>query len=467
MATSTVDRASRSLPLEERSSYSKRIYVGNDRVYEVFKAAIDSAGSLREKVEVVFDPLTIDMNSHAVFGRDLRVTLLDGSQLIPYQMKQVVIRERMQSWFPIRDLINDVPLTTGFGFDSQFEGKALEAARREGIEHTQSKTTIEGGNCFVFEGADRRPRAIVGINSLILSLLSLEEQDYFTKNREDLVTRVASPSDEFVLMARDRILFDRKAALENDLITFQHLGKTDPTFAAKHREACDTLRREYGPSSEYKARLRTPLSPADRASFHELGKELQAKWEMAKELIAEELKLPFEKGRVDESLAVIFQNDFHIDLEMFVSPKGKVFMNDETLVQKTCSSTRVSSYYSHILDRYTRTSTDRLSYAQYIKALNAPILARIGCEVVYVPGSYHAEGPPPVNFMNGLSIKDGGESYFITFGASDRITGSFQDCFAESVARQSPELRLIFLGSVSDLFKMTGGGLHCMTWEKL
>jgi len=343
---------------------------------------------------------------------------------------------------------------------------------REGIEHSQGKTTIEGGNCFVFKGADGRPRAIVGINSLILSLLSLEEEDYFTVNREDLLARaasIASPSDEFVLMARDRMLFDRKAALENDLITFQHLGKTDPTFAAKHREACDTLRREYGPSSEYKARLRSPLSAADRASFNELAKELQAKWEMAKELIAEELKLPFEKGRVDESLAVIFQKDFHIDLEMFVSGKGKVFMNDETLVHETCDSTRVSLSNSYFLERYTNTSAQRLRSSERIKALNAKVLARIGCEVAYVPGSYHAEGPPPANFMNGILIEEAGESYFITFGAYDRkrIINSFQESFAESVARQASHIRLIFLDSVADVFEKTGGGLHCMAWEKL
>ena len=162
------------IPLPSGASSSlQKIYVGNDKVFEVFKAAIGRIPSLREKVEVLFDPLTTEMGSHAVFGRDLRVTLLDGSELIPYRLKQEIIKERMQSWFPLRELIDDVSFRTGFGFHREFEGKALEAAAREGIACIEGKTTIEGGNCFLFQGPDGQPKGIVGINSLITTQLSL------------------------------------------------------------------------------------------------------------------------------------------------------------------------------------------------------------------------------------------------------------------------------------------------------
>ncbi|MCX6990041.1 MAG: hypothetical protein NTX49_03090 [Chlamydiae bacterium] len=474
MAASTVSCAAgsvvSSIALEPRSS-STKMYVGNDTVFEVFKAAIARIPPLREKVEVLFDPLTTEMRSHAVFGRDLRVTLLDGSQLIPYPLKQEIIKERMQSWFPVRELMGDVSLTTGFGFDAEFEGKALQAATAEEIPHIQGQTTIEGGNCFVFQGPDGRPKAIIGINSLITSLLSLEEQGYFTRNNEALTAKIAtiaSPSDEFLIMARDRHLFEAKAALEDDLREFQEKSKTDPAYRARHAEAYETLRAEYGPRSTYKAALTRPLSAADRASFNGLAKELQAKWEMGKELIAHELKIPFEEGKVDKSLAVIFQKDFHIDLEMFVS-QGKVFINDETLVHETCLDTRVARSHSVFLEPYTSASEKRLATSTRIKELNARILAGIGAQVAYVPGSYPTEGRGmPVNFMNGIPLEEGGRPYFITFGASDRkgITDSFQESFADSLTRKAPDLQVIFLDNVCELFDKTGGGLHCMTWEK-
>jgi hypothetical protein len=471
MATTLVTSSS-SLPLDARASSSQKIYVGNDTVFEVFSRAIASIAPLREKVEVLLDPLAAEMGCHAVFGRDLRVTLLDGSHLIPYPLKQEIVKERMQSWFPLRELIGDVSFTTGFGFDREFKGKALEAVAKEEIPHTQGKTTIEGGNCFVFQGAEGRAKAIIGINSLIITILSLEEQDYFTVNREDLTCRVAaiaSASDEFILMARDRSLFEAKAALEDSLMEFQEKGKTDPVYAARHAETCRILRSEYGPTSAYRAALRRPLAEADRASFTDLAKQLQAKWEMGKELIATELKIPFEEGKVDESVAVIFQKDFHIDLEMFVSPKGKVFINDEQLVHEACLSTasEVRASDSFFLRPYIENSEKRLEASAQIKELNRAILARIGEVLAYVPGSFHTDRGMPVNFMNGIPLEEGGRSYFITFGAGDRqrITDSFQDSFEQSLTFQAPDLQLIFLDNVCDLFQKTGGGLHCMTWE--
>jgi hypothetical protein len=472
MATTSVGSVS-SLALEGRSSSSQKIYVGNDRVFEVFSRAIASIAPLRETVEVLLDPLATEMRCHAVFGRDLRVTLLDGSHLIPYPLKQEILKDRMQSWFPRRELIDDVSFTTGFGFHHEFKGKALEAVAKEEIPHTQAKTTIEGGNCFVFQGQEGRPKAIIGINSLIITILSLEEQDYFTLNSEDLrarVSTIASASDEFILMARDRSLFETKAALEDDLMELHEKCKTDYAYSARHAETYRILRSEYGSTSPYRAALRRPLSEADRASFTDLAKELQAKWEMAKELVATELKIPFEKGRVDESVAVIFQNDFHIDLEMFVSPKGKVFINDEPLVHETCLSTasEVRASDSYFLRPYIENSKERLEASAQIKELNRAILARIGEVVAYVPGSFHTDRGMPVNFMNGIPLQEGGRSYFITFGAGDRqrITDSFQRSFEASVAFEAPDLQLIFLDNVCDLFQKTGGGLHCMTWEK-
>ncbi len=88
---------------------------------------------------------------------------------------------------------------------------------------------------------------------------------------------------------------------------------------------------EYAKATDYYSALLSPLSESEAVSpeLKQKGIEMEAKLALARQVMAEELKIS------DEDLTIVPQVKFHIDMEMFASPDGKtLFVHDEKLAKK-------------------------------------------------------------------------------------------------------------------------------------
>jgi len=424
------------------------IMVGNAAVAKIFETAIHKHGA-SDLVEI--DPVTACTITQA-YGRDDRVVGLNQIHLLPFSLDTSLLWHLFIALLPSSDkavIISRDPKLCGNGMNMENARDALASAKNHCVPYRQMRCCIEGGNCYVFRDSRENPKAIIGIRSLHLTIIGLEQQGYFTAHEGDLTAlaaSISSPSVEAVRIARNMHLYASFTTWETawkircEAVQHALLDKHDEHYCEAVRQA--SLDEQFMEEQRYKESLIAPITPQDTISYSTEARKWDAKYLLAKRVISEDIGVPV------ENIAFVLQSDFHIDMEMFVAPDGE------------------------------RVGVDSASYqAPLISAL-----AQIGCIAVPLPGivhrklEYHHEGDDyvlnencidkDINFMNGYFIPTPTGHLFVTNGVLpkfEKMAVAFQEIFRCTF----PDIEVVFLDPMmQEILTRCSAGIHCFTWEK-
>lgn len=378
----------------------------------VCSVAIQEFFSECEETEVVeLDP----SSSESIYLRDSHVTLLEGGHYIP----QPITQKQAQAF----DYVGRAMVS----FPSFFEGdsicahgnlrqnviRAKIAAYDYDISYKAAKTTIEGGNCFLFLDHEGYPRAIIGELSLYFSLLVLETNGHF-KNVE---IPDVKPSEESL----------RKA---------ENLIKDDAI----------------GPEEQ-------------KIKLQKLAQAIEAHEDKTLECIAEEIQIP------KENIVIVPQTNYHIDLEMVVTPLGHVLVHDDEAVIRFLATINISNFNQEELDLYEEyMQAAQVREAKYrdFQEVRDSILSDAGLDFYKMPLIFYGRGRT-LNFCNGIFKKNEHEDVnsdflFITTGPSFQE----ENIFYEELQRyfyNKFQIALIGTPLMSSFLTEDTGGIHCLTFE--
>ncbi len=410
------------------------IMVGDDRIADLFFEAMQQYNSI---LFVERDPLVNDEDGSSMFGRDWGVIGLNHTYLLPGPLLPTdMLDYEFRTYLPSHSsFVNGPRCGYGRGFYPKYVSNALSYMKENHLPYTEMRSTIEGGNCYVFFGPNGEPRAVVGENSVALTLLGLERQLDFAEETREILQRlletIETPSDEAIRKARNISLFTRLKAwvecrdyLETNRATLPPLEIA--RFEAYLRDECNTL------VSPYYELLAAPLTEEEKIQCHEEGRIWEAKMQLALNVIAEDLGVPL------KNLAIVPQTDFHIDMEMFIAPNGENVYLDERAVRNN----------PMIIEE----------------------LEKIGCRVFVVPG-VHQVGRESVNFMNGIFVPTPKGPLFVTNGTgedeeSQGLRGRFIQRVEDSFEGSNFKFRVHFLDETQEILTEQDGGIHCLTREE-
>lgn len=404
--------------------------VGNPMIAQQFSQLILKGGST---ACVEKDPLAEQDDDH-VFGRDSRVIGLNKVHLLPYPIKDPLLEGYFKALLPSSaNSLVESTVKVGFakGFTNENVKSALLYAKNHHLPYRQMLSCLEGGNSYVFFDSDDLPKAIVGIFSLILTVIGLEEQGYFVEHSgalHKLSGSITAPSDDAVRAARNMCLyytprrdFDSRFAAYRE-----QRQKMDLTKSMQlHKSFMEELRKTWTSETAYRKLLTAPIKGEDRINYFKQACVWEAKITLARQAIADDLHVPV------ENIAFVPQTHFHIDMEMFVAPNGKDVYVDKASFQPAVTTS----------------------------------LKSIGCTVVSLPGV--CEGPSDsINFMNGVFVSTSSGALFVTNGVR-RQHGPLLELFQRTLLSTNPSFRIDFLNeTMQDVLTRKSGGIHCLTWEK-
>lgn len=422
------------------------------------------ANALQNTIHSSAFPVEVIIDQTLPWPRDCHVFLPNQGYLIPAPF--VVNDPNNDAMFfgllpePLLHFYKHSVSYMGRGSSNKYRKGAEEIAKKYHVSYKKGKTCIEGGNCLIFKGSDGQPKALVGYTSLILSLISLYNQKYFEEKSQEIYKFIATyqekPSEDLFRIAKNFFLLMRKE-------------ETTPTVPV---------------NDDAKGLL----------VAYKMPQTVEAMIVLTKEKIAEELQIK------PNRIAYIFQNSFHIDMEVFPGPNDIIFMHNEMKMLHV--QQQVGTKKMPFLDRTINYATKHGPHNQQLFELNTKIIEAIGCKTVPVPGvlnahynageilsySYisslwqdartpfeeeedlelvtHRTSVPIINFMNGLFF-DSSPPHFITSGFPDNdypLAKPFVEAFCKKVHKACPSLQISFINTLSaDFLASNYGSIHCLT----
>lgn len=244
------------------------------------------------------------------FFRDLFVQRPDGQVVIPYIpffIDDQIFKLEFQSLLPAEELDAVLGRTNApwgsVGLSTEYS-QLIEEILQQDFESCSppsyfkaSKSVFEGGNVFIHKN-----RAIIGLHSVILTVMAIE-QELRRNKKQDKVMLPCEPSEHAYRMARNRGIFSI-------------------LFSKKNGENTDTLyknlREDFVKSIEDSEK---PALKEKACYFDSLLREAKN-------------TLQFDLGV--SHLTVIPQRSYHIDLDILVTPAGRVLIrNPSTNVADT------------------------------------------------------------------------------------------------------------------------------------
>ena len=185
------------------------LMVGNHEVSQLLSDLVHQFGS---SLKIETDPTAVTKVDGILFGRDRCVVRLDGSYLFPYPIKMKKLFQEVQFKALMPESSRHVVLDRdesgcGMGFSLEYFHDAIWDAQTNEIPYTLGKCVIEGGNCHLFM-SEELLKAIVGIHSVLLSLIGLNEQGYFLQSKvkkklKKCCDEIETPSEESLRIARN------------------------------------------------------------------------------------------------------------------------------------------------------------------------------------------------------------------------------------------------------------------------
>jgi hypothetical protein len=394
------------------------------------------------------DPL-VATSGKRTFGRDSRVIGMNHMHHLPYCLNTVNLdydffAAHLPASFNHFLSIHEKHSGYGNGFIPEQVAAAAAYAKAYGIPYAQMRSVIEGGNSYVFFDYTGQAKAIIGIASVILTALGLQEQGYFRVFQNALIERaklIADPSSDSIRAMRN--FSTAKAYKRWQLSWAERFGRsTQQGKAAKslqaimeymrgYREELDIHQKEcaeWEGENSARARFIAPVTEKDKELYSERARIWQAMCSMAKEVIAEDLGIA--SGRI----AFVPHRTMHIDMELFVEPGGKNVYIDK------------GSFETSLVD----------------------ILRQIGCNSIALPGIIHIEGKGDqdrtLNFMNGCFIATSKGTLFVTNDVEMPEDEVWLKTFRTAFLRHCPNIEIAFCPGSQKIFRKHGGGLHCLTW---
>jgi hypothetical protein len=443
------------------------LIVGNQEIHELMDIQFKKHECLL-KVEV--EPLVSKNVLDLAFGRDYRVVRIDGSHLIPYnyKMHRALLEGRFRAMCPLslNHLCKGDFVAYGTGFFKKYTDYAIAYAAAYDIPFTQGRSVIEGGNChlFVDQGVSK---GIVGVASVILTMIALEEQQYFEipeiqQRLNSYKSQITAPSDDYLRMARNLNIYDQLAPDKtggiSKNISSDRWDLVQNIAKLYKKNLKDVEEKIFLQWSTFRMDIAAPLRKADRSEYKIQVRaiELEAKRRLTEELIAQEL------GLLLENLSIIPQSYFHIDLNICIEPSTNlIYFHDELLAIDVCSNSQDKQ-----LNEYQSAATKRKIIQSKINDEMKKILQTIGYKIAPLPGVYLADGNKSINFMNGCFVQCKDSMTFFTNGSRDHP--ELENAFEYEMKKYQPSIKVCFLesSSLESIVTEFFGGLHCLTWPK-
>ncbi len=408
----------------------------------------------------VFIPIKISCDPLAkhklIWERDSSITMHNGTILLPHSVKHSKL---CQIFLPKQSAYFRSSLC-GRGFEKERQEIVRGQMRMRGIPYVISEICIEGGNSILFRDSLGRPKAIIGLKSVFLSWLALEETGYFHRNADSLLVekrQIVSPSEHAFLMARNLNLHFEQFlnALETNEIVIEKVKK--PRTFLEFLEMIELYNVDMQDFSDplFLEKLKAPVTAEERDKHHELALEMQAKFQIVKRVIATQLKIP------EKNIAFVPQSAFHIDISLAHIGQGRIILHDEREAKKVISSFNPTSVALAKTKRnYEREAISRCEKCSdiYIETHNE--IEKIGCKVIPVAGVFQAEGERTICFTNAIPPDEFHLPLFITNGAGPDLR-ELEISFKKHLA--SLGLTTLFLDCAGDLLTDCYGGLRCIT----
>ncbi len=452
------------------ASLAKRVYIS----HPIYASMIGGSISSFVKVTPLIDKASSD------FIRDSHLVLLNGVHLLPHQIDDPIFHNRFLACLPegakqylisdTQELIDFIP--SGKGYDRPNTDQAVITMEDHRIPYKFAKTCVEGGNGFIFMDKGT-PKAIIGWFSVLHSVIALEEQGYF--DGKDLHNE-GEPSLESYRIARNLDLYSYRRPF--DLLSNQAKSPEEKEKIVKDFE--NVLGSEFA----YRIKLISPFKEMEKETYRSKANEIEAKLRLTKALIAEELEVPL------ENIAFVPQYDFHIDMEMFVTPGGTVAVNDdEGVVQflETLKNTQA------LFPKEKRLVEDCLVSAKFRAALfqagrqsRIEMLKEKNFSICTIPAIFEApEFQINLNYCNGIFLPQeamatftntAGKTYkvftgrkegfnFVTTGPTYEEESVIHAKFSQLFRKTFPNIPLRPVQGLSSYLALRGGGLHCLTFE--
>jgi hypothetical protein len=380
--------------------------------------------------------------------RDPQVTRLRNGHLMPYSIQDPNLSRQLMALLPpseehfflenSRRTVVFEPLY-GKGFESKNVDQAKITLLRNQIPFDQATTCIEGGNCFLLE-VDDVPKAVVGIHSLYLSAIALEEQDKF----EEVPLDSSTPPT----MQAHRIVRNLKLYHSRD-------------------------EEDWNPTKEleYRKQLFTPPTQEDLNSNTAVASQVQAKLNATKSQMAKELNVDI------TNLAIIDQMTYHIDLLISVRKDGTVILHDfETAVAwlKSLDTDTLNRDEYDLLENLIDHAEWELILYGHLLRQQTEILDQCGIPWISFPCVFEA----PIfgislNYANGIYIRhtntdintDPFTYSYITTGPTFKVEEFVHRAFKHLFKETFPDTRFQGVRGMSRFIIENRGGLRCLTLE--
>lgn len=427
----------------------------------------------------------IDKSSRYI--RDSHVTLFEGGHLIPYSIKdplhKKLLRAMIPHYFPVSETGELLPGMTGKGYAEKNVAQAMITAIEHGISFKQGKTCIEGGNCFLFMSKNQK-KAVIGEVSLYLSMMALDEQGAF-----DIVDESdQEPSEEAYRITRNLAHYQKVRKPQDEKRDQEKKKRVEEVADGSHSVALisedfviHNPRELIDEELDYHKQLTASLSEADREKYRKDARQIKLKLELTKVQIANELGVPL------ANIAFIPQKKFHIDMELFVTPRGKVILHDDQkalqLLEDIRKTYNLCDEENDLFQQYQINAEHRLIASKLIHERQKELLQRSGIDFDTLPAVFEASKRSALNYCNGIFIENrsrvlavfpnGGHAHgivkekgftYITTGASsphevklhNRFLRIFNETFPEYTVKTIP---------MSHFVAKYSAGIHCLTFE--
>lgn len=375
------------------------------------------------------------------FLRDALVSLPSGEQLIPFPISSRSQQLELHALLPqrLKHHVRQEDFPCGKGFEKDNVLQAMINCYHYRLPFRQAKTCIEGGNCFLFK-SNGKQMALIGEISLYLSMLALIEQGFL------------APIDPSQGAASKSSL---RAARNLDLLQRLKKDKTK-VLEEKYREYFRTLKQ--------------PLSKEEEETFAEEGRKIDAFLAFTKRMMAEDLKIPL------ENIVFIPQRVYHIDMELFVTPDGRVVLHDDGLSVKFLEKTKKVGA-SFFLEQAKKNA----ALFKGIHALQRQALKAKKIKQMSLPLSFEClERSSALNHSNGIFVelnesrrslpfyKDVSplKKYaFVSTGPSFKWEKDTHSRLRKLFEKKLPEILFVGVENMSRFLSKNEGGIRCLTFE--
>lgn len=443
-------------------------------------------------------PLKLDKKASR-FIRDSAVPLFPKGCLIPYSIKDPIFLNLFLAMLPstanqfiIEEAHGKTKYKMPFGRGYKIENtiSTMKICYENHIPFQRARTCIEGGNCFVFMSKGRK-KAIIGNHSIFLSIIALEEQNMF----EDMdQSEMPEPSLDSIRIARNLHLYERKR--EHDFLTYSQKKKMKEGQVKQSKEQnghCETaVWRESVPEQKvplpdeeaaYRRSLISPLTEEEKNRYFEDGKMVEAIIRKTKRLMAQDL------GIDEKDVAFIPQTQFHIDMELFVLPEGRVVLHDPEKVEGFLEPIRQQAGQNgdslDLLNAYVSNAKKEAAKNREIRERRIEILRAHQIDIETLPAIFKASKfNSHLNHCNGIFMEQGfhivaqlesGErcfgkmkgksSCFVTTGPSTASETQVHHHFVELFGSTFENYFCKGIEGMSEFVKKYRGGIRCLSFS--